>query len=51
MVDTGFGVLVTACVADSDDDDGSLVDVASDEPQADKRMEAMKSRENIFFMV
>jgi hypothetical protein len=36
---------------DADDDGVSLVDVASDEPQADKRMEAIKSRENIFFMV
>ena len=47
LVDTGFGVFVAACAANSDDD-GSLVDVASDEPQADKMMEAMKSRERFF---
>jgi hypothetical protein len=52
LVDTGFGVLVAACVADSVGDDGSLVDVASGvEPQADKMIDAMKSRGRIFFMV
>jgi hypothetical protein len=50
-VGTGFGVFVcAACVADAGDDGVSLTDAASDEPQADKRMEAIKSRENIFFM-
>jgi hypothetical protein len=33
-----------------DNDSGSLVDVASVEPQADKMMDAMKSRERIFFI-
>ena len=46
-VDTGFDIFVAACELDAD---GSLVDVASDETQADKMMEAIKSRENIFFM-
>jgi hypothetical protein len=54
LVDTGFGVFVTVCVADSDDDDdgdGSLVAIAPDEPQADKMIETMNSRERIFFII
>jgi hypothetical protein len=31
--------------------DGSLVDTVSDEPHADRRMDVIKSRENIFFMI
>jgi len=48
-VDTGFGVFVAACVPDIGDD-VSLVDVAPDAPQADKIMDVMSSRKNIFFM-
>jgi hypothetical protein len=53
LVGTTFRVFVATGVADVgvDEDNGSLVEVVSDVPQADKTMDAMKSRENIFFMM
>jgi hypothetical protein len=50
LVDTGFGVFVTAVCVVSASVDGSPVEVLPVAPQADKIMDAINSRDNIFFM-